>query len=88
MVNILLAPSEESEDDGHLQGIREYCEKASSYSCIAHPESRNGVPEYECAIMIDPYSLLFEDGGNPFHAQQGNQAEQGKDSGVWYKDGD
>ena len=51
----LLAKPEQTENQGHLQGVGEYGEQASAYGCVAHPEGGEGIPQNKGAVVESPH---------------------------------
>ena len=61
---MLLAPTEETENQRHLEGIGYACEYSSADGGVTDPEGSDCVPKEETEVMPPAETLRFGLGGN------------------------
>ena len=83
---VLLAPAEQSEYDGHLESVRKGCEYPSSDSGIAYPEGRREVPCNETQVMPPEEPPYAGFAGKLFCKQERYQADQGQEPGSRHQE--
>ena len=80
-------PSEQAEDQGHLQGVGQRGEDAAADGGVADPEGRGKVPDQEEGVVEKPEAAFLLQRGQPFGREQRNKCEEHHPSAAGHQKG-